>query len=254
LDIERYKKERKDIGRKPETINRELTVLKRMFNLGIHWKVAYSNPVKGVKFLEIPKVQYHTLDDEEFESIYKRASTNLKPVLFFAYYTGLRRGEILNLKWEDIDFKNNYIHVKETKNNETRSIPVDDPLGEKLSELKDGSRGEYVFQYFRDKTLTTFYREFWKAIKDAGVKCTFHTLRHTFASNLVTRFKEDMVTVMELTGHKDIRMLKRYSHTREELKKEAILRLGNHIKTLTLDTPLDTSSGDGTSTKLAAVS
>jgi integrase len=161
---------------------------------------------------------------------------------------------LLNLKWGDIDFKNNYIHVKESKNNETRSIPVDDLLKEKLSGLKGNRKGEYVFQYFKDKTLTTFYREFWKALKDAGVKCTFHTLRHTFASNLVTRLKEDMVTVMELTGHKDIRMLKRYSHTREELKKEAILKLGNHIKTLTLDTPLDTSLDDRASTKLAAVS
>src|SRR3972149_5645045 len=162
-DIERYKRERKAQGRKPETINRELTVLKRMFNLAMQWDITTVNPVKGVKFMEVPKAFYRALEDEE-----------------------------------------------------------------------------YLFQSFKERSLTSFYREFWQATKKAGVKCTFHTLRHTFASNLVTRLKEDMVTVMELTGHKDIRMLKRYSHTKEEFKKAAITKLGKHLKSLNMDTSSDT--------------
>ncbi|MDA2919545.1 site-specific integrase [Desulfobacterota bacterium AH_259_B03_O07] len=250
-DVERYKKERKALGRKPGTINRELTVLKRMFNLGFQWELVNSNPVKGVKFMEVPKVPYHTLEDQEFENMYKLASENLKPFLLCAYSTGLRRGELLNLKWESVDFINGYIYVKETKNNEARAIPINemDLLKEKLIELEDINDGEYVFQYYKDRSLTTLYRDFWRAIKKAGVKSTIHTLRHTFASNLVTRFKEDMITVMELTGHKDIRMLKRYSHTKEEFKKQAISKLGNHIKSLDLDTTIDTSSDTSESHK-----
>ncbi|HEX3036310.1 MAG TPA: tyrosine-type recombinase/integrase, partial [Thermodesulfobacteriota bacterium] len=97
--------------------------------------------------------------------------------------------------------------------------------------------------YFKERSLTTFYRELWKAREKAGVKCTYHTLRHTFTSNLMTRLKEDPKTVMELTGHKDVRMLMRYTHIKEELKKAAISKLGDHLKSLNIDTSSDTSSG-----------
>jgi integrase len=241
-DVEKYKRDRKSQGRKPETVNRELTVLKRMFNLGIQWNMTTTNPVKGVKFMEVPKAFYHALGDEEFESIYQASSPEFKPILLCAYLTGMRRGEIRNLKWENVDDKSGYIFVKETKNNESRAIPMDDTLRQELLKLKSEAN-KYVFQTFRERSLTSFYSEFWNATKKAGVKCTFHSLRHTFASNLVTRLKEDMETVRELTGHKDIRMLQRYSHTKEELKKAAIAKLGNHLKSLNMDTPSDTSIG-----------
>lgn len=71
-------------------------------------------------------------------------------------------------------------------------------------------------------------------------KCRFHDLRHSFRSNLIVGEKEDFVTVMELTGHKDMRMLKRYSHTRESAKRSAIDKLGNRLNLIVMDTPLDT--------------
>ncbi|MGE5444798.1 MAG: tyrosine-type recombinase/integrase, partial [Ignavibacteriales bacterium] len=239
-DIERYKKDRKTQGRKPATINRELTVLKRMFNLGIQWNMTTSNPVKGVKLMEVPRAFYHVLDDEEFEKIYRASSPAFKPILLCAYLTGMRRGEIRNLKWENVDFSTGYIFVKETKNNESRAIPMDDTLREEFLKLKRGE-SEYVFPSFKERSLTSFYREFWSATRKAGVRCTFHSLRHTFASNLVTRLKEDMETVREIRGHRDIRMLQRYSHTKEELKKAAIAKLGKHLKSLNMDTSSDTS-------------
>jgi hypothetical protein len=73
-DMERYKKERKELGKKPETINRELTVLKRMFNLAIQWNLTKTNPVKGVKFMEVPKPLYRVLGDDEFERLYNASS------------------------------------------------------------------------------------------------------------------------------------------------------------------------------------
>jgi integrase len=252
-DVEQYKRKRKTKGRKPETINRELTVLKRMFNLAMQWDLTVVNPVKGVKFMEVPKTFYRALEDEEFEHIYRASSPEFRPVLLLAFLTGMRRGEILKLKWEDVDLQSGYIFVKETKNRESRTIPIDDTLNESLSELHDANN-QYVFQSFKERSITSFYREFWKATKKAGVKCTFHSLRHTFASNLVTRLKEDMVTVMELTGHKDIRMLKRYSHTKEELKKVAIARLGKHLRSLNLDTSSDTSLIDQPGVIISSVS
>ena len=73
-------------------------------------------------------------------------------------------------------------------------------------------------------------------------KCRFHDLRHAFYSNLIVGEKEDFETVMSLSGHKDLRMLKRYSHTREESKKAAISKLGNRLKSINMDTYLDTNA------------
>ncbi|MGE5444757.1 MAG: tyrosine-type recombinase/integrase [Ignavibacteriales bacterium] len=244
-DIEKYKRDRKTQGRKPWTINKELTVIKCMFNLGIQWNMTTSNPVKGVKLMEIPKVPYRTLSDNEFERIYHGASPEFRPVLLCAYATGMRKGEILNLKWEDIDFRSGHILVKETKNNESRAIPMDDTLKEVLDKLKSNKgEGKYIFLSFKESPVTLFYREFRSAIRKAGVQCTFHSLRHTFTSNLMTRCKEDPRTVMELTGHKDVGMLMHYSHTKEDLKKAAITKLGNLVKSLDLDTSSDTSLED----------
>jgi len=82
-------------------------------------------------------------------------------------------------------------------------------------------------------------------IEEIG-KCRFHDLRHAFCSNLIVGEKEDFETVMSVSGHKDLRMLKRYSHTREEAKKAAIQKLGNRLESASLrevvDTPLDTKS------------
>jgi len=89
--------------------------------------------------------------------------------------------------------------------------------------------------------LKPLKRSWGTALKKSGIgKCRFHDLRHTFCSNLIVGEKEDIATVMELTGYKDIRMLKRYSHTREEAKKAAIAKLGNRLKNVGMDTSLDT--------------
>ena len=81
------------------------------------------------------------------------------------------------------------------------------------------------------------------ALKKSGTeKCRFHDFRHTFVSNLIVGEKEDFETVMSLSGHKDLRMLKRYSHTREEAKKAAIEKLENRIKSVGMDTYLDTKA------------
>ena len=75
-------------------------------------------------------------------------------------------------------------------------------------------------------------------LKTSGIeKCRFHDLLHTFVSNLIVTHKENFATVMALSGHKDIAMLRRYSHTKEQAKKIAIENLEKHLKITTMDTP-----------------
>lgn len=246
--VDKYKSQRKALGRKPETINKELGVLRRMFNLAIEWKVISSNPVKGIKLLQIPKYIPRVLKEDEFEKLYKAASYHFKPILLCAYLTGMRRGEIAKLRWEDVDFGDGYIFVKETKNNESRAIPIDAQLMDTLLKLQKNSKSQYVFTTHEGKhyTSNTAWKRAWStALRRSGIgKCRFHGLRHTFCSDLIVGEKEDFATVMELTGHKDMRMLKRYSHTREEAKKAAIRKHGNRLRNIILDTYLDTSSID----------
>jgi len=244
--VEKYKSERRNQDRKPETINKELGILRRMFNLAIEWKVISSNPIKGIKLLKVPKFKPRVLKEDEFINLYNVASSHFKPILLCAFSTGMRKGEIIKLNWENVDLKDRYIHITETKNNESRSIPISDILFDALIEIRNNTNSEYVFTTPDGKAYqsNTAWKRAWNtALKKSGVgKCRFHDLRHTFVSNLIVGEKEDFATVMELSGHKDIRMLKRYSHTREEAKKVAISKLGKRLKALTMDTPMDTNT------------
>lgn len=100
--VEKFKSQRKEEGKSLSTINREVTVLKRVFNLGIEWELTTHNPVKGVKFFKIPLGKLRVLSEEEFLRLFNSATPHLRPILLSAVSTGMRRGEVLNLKWEDI--------------------------------------------------------------------------------------------------------------------------------------------------------
>src|SRR3990172_9791923 len=82
--IEKYKSDRKALGRKPSTINRELTILRRMFNLAIQWKMVTANPVKGVKFYKVSNGRPRIFSNEDFQRLYDVANPNLKPILITA--------------------------------------------------------------------------------------------------------------------------------------------------------------------------
>lgn len=247
--IEKYKAERKKQGRKPETINKEIGALRRMFNLSIEGTLSVKvgrSPVHGIKALKVPQSKVRTLKEWEFHKLYSVASESFRPILLCACITGMRRSEIAKLKWENVDLEDGYIHVIDTKNGEPRTIPIGEPLFEVLRSLKSRASCEFVFTSTDGKpytSLTSWKRTWTTALRRSGIeKCRFHDLRHTFVSNLIVGEKEDFATVMALSGHKDISMLKRYSHTREEAKKAAIQKLGKHVRITTIDTYLDTEA------------
>ena len=248
-EVEKYKSYRKKQGRKQETINKELGVMRRMFNLGhegvLRLRIA-RNPVDGLKLLKVPKTKPRTYKPLEFQKLYESASSHFKPIILCAYLTGMRRSEIARLRWQDIDFEERTIYVAETKNDEPRTIPISETLFDNLLEMKKNALGEFVFTTQEGKPYSS--KSAWKrawstALRNSGIeKGRFHDFRHTFISNLIVNEKEDFATVMALSGHKDISMLKRYSHTQEEAKKAAIEKLGKHIEKSTIDTYMDTKS------------
>jgi len=240
--IEKYKATRqKDISRNKKlitktTINRELACLKTMFNKAIDWDVVSANPVRKVKLFPERPVKLRVVSDEEFQKVYNNASEFLKPILVIAINSGMRRSEILNLKHDDIDFNQEYLTVRDSKNNESRIIPLNKTLKETIRPLLKNNNNEYLFGDQIIKQCRRVENQFYKALKLSGInKCTFHDLRHTFASRLVMA-GVDIVTVQELMGHKSIIMTKRYSHPTPDHKKRAV----ESLNLSTVDTYLDT--------------
>ncbi len=240
--VERYKSERQRentrYGRPPSkaTINRELACLKHMFTKAIEWGLVSSNPLRKVKLLPEKLNKLRVLYDEEFQKLYNPSAEFLKLILIVAVNTGMRRSEILNLRWEDINFKEGYIAVRESKNNDSRIIPMNKVLMETVKSVKSNGTSEYLFVHDHGAPVKSFKKGFWAALRRSGIeKCRFHDLRHTFASRLVMA-GVDMVTVQKLMGHKDITMTKRYSHLTPEHKKQAVERLNLGA----MDTYLDT--------------
>jgi len=236
LVIEKYKLKRLNEGIKPATVNRELSVLKRAFNIAIDWKVADENPVRNVRFLRQPEPRERILAEDEEERLLKASSEHLKPVILTALRTGMRKGEVANLTWSQVDMKNKEIEVVRTKSGKKRIIPISEDLFKELKMLRNkNGNSEFVFQYADPKTgekrhLKYFRRAFENACRRANIKeLTFHDLRHTFASRLV-RSGVDLITVKDLLGHYSVKTTERYTHSNQEQKRKAVelLNTGNN--------------------------
>jgi integrase len=224
--IEKYKLTRKEEEAEPATINRELGCLRHTLNMAIKWKKAQGNPVREVKFLKEPKEKDRILLEEEEVRLLEAIRTghkakHLEPIIITALNSGMRKGEILNLKWSNVDFKNGLVIVEGTKNGEIRKIPMNKKLTETLEGAKKISKSDYVFSE-NGKPYTDVKTGWWTALKRAGIEgFTFHGLRHTFGSRLGMA-GVDLRTIQELMGHKDIKMTMRYSHPTPEHKRRAV--------------------------------
>ena len=239
LMIEDYKKKRLEngtgrrIGEKVSnsTINRELQCLRKVFNKAIDWNYAVDNPVKKVDYLsEKGSIRKRVLSEDEEKRLVAAVPLYLKHVILVALHTGMRKGEVLKLKWENVDFDEREITIVETKDDEDRVVPMNPLLFNLLLMLKaqDG-KGEYVFTNpTTEKRYVEIKRAFTSACKKACIDdFHFHDLRHTYASRLV-RNGTDLNTVKELLGHSSITTTQRYLHSQAEQKRAAVNSLVGH--------------------------
>lgn len=206
------------------TINREIALLKTIFNKAVEWgKIDTNRLIKVKKFKEKQK-DMKILKDEEAIRLIDSALPHLKPVLIVALNTGMRRGEILSLKWENIDFKNGLIFVKDSKSAD-REVPINYLVFETLKELPRTS--EFIF--YNPKTnshITDVKNSFRTARNNAKIKgLRFHDLRHTAASRMI-QAGVDLVTVSRILGHSSIQMTMRYVHSTTEIMRSAVEKLG----------------------------
>jgi len=216
---ERYKAIRKEKVA-VATVNRELACLKHMFTLAIEWGKVNSNPVKRVKLFKEENKSLRVLSKEEEKKLIDASSEHLKPIIIMALNAGMRKGEILNLTWDKVDFANRIITVDKTKNNEVRQIPMNHYLADVLGNMK--AVRKYVFCKENGEPYGSVRKAFRRAVERSGMPpCRFHDLRHTFASRLAMK-GIDLATLKELLGHKSIGMTMRYAHPTQDHKRWAV--------------------------------
>jgi integrase len=203
----------------PATVNRELALLKHMCTKAVEWGYLKSNPLKSVKFLKEPPGRLRYLTPAEMDALLVVCPLHLRPIVVTALHTGMRKSEILGLRWQDLDFTAKTITVRRTKNNDPKVIPMNQTLAAELPRLPRHVQSVYVFCNPQGKPYDEVKRSFHTACRRAGLQdVRFHDLRHTFASYLVMN-NVNLKTVQHLLGHKDIRMTLRYAHlSREHLQ------------------------------------
>lgn len=230
--VERYKMHRRSeimarpkyLGREPRdipmaTINRELVCLKHMFNMAIKWGKTEHNPVRGVKLFKEDNVVERFLSDGEVEALLDASSQHLKDIILIALNTGMRLGEILNLKWEQVDSQQGYIAVTRTKSGKQRKIPINQSVHNVL--INRSKDGIFIFHQ-AGKPYGAVKTAFKNALRRSGIGyCRFHDLRHTFATKLVLS-GVSLPVVKELLGHASIETTMRYAHPTPESKKQAV--------------------------------
>ena len=234
VDIKDYQRMRrleilnmpKNIGKRESEIsfaflNKEILILHNFFNFCIEKGYIDKNPVFKVKKLnELSRIK--TFSDEDIEKLITGATNKLtRDLITFLIFSGCRKGEALNLKWDDVDMKNQIIAIKGTKTKYDRYIPISKPLQALLSGIEKNQDSLYVFNRNGAK-LTDFKRSFHTACRNAGFKdLHIHDLRHVFASKMVMGGTSLFITG-ELLGHRTTQMTKRYSHLVPETLKKAV--------------------------------
>ena len=224
------------------TFNHDLELIKAMLNKAVEWRCLNDHPLKHFQKLKndnAREVRYLTV--EEIDKLLAIADPFMQKVVRILLNTGMRRGELFFLEWEDIDFQNKLIKVQskpETgfhpKSYKSRSIPMNADVEKILMDLPQ--RGKYIFDNGQNQPLHAdiwYWRHLNEILKRAGIRnASLHTLRHTFASYLVMS-GVDLRTVQKLMGHSTIKVTERYSHLSPDHRTRAVqvLRFGNKIET-----------------------
>jgi integrase len=226
VEIEGYKLHRR-AAVSGSTVNRELALLKRMFNLAIEWDLFLgSNPVCKVKFFQEINTGLRVLSPEEEGKFLQNASPYIQDLVRFALNTGLRIGEIFSLRWSQVDWEKNVLNVFAHKTQKTRGVPLNAEALQVLQAWKLAKKNDFVFYNLETgKPFVDLKAGFALACDKAGISgVTWHTLRHTFASRLLDR-GVDIITVKELLGHSTVTVTMRYTHTNLESKRAAVAKL-----------------------------
>ncbi len=241
FDIEKVKKDVLEAGKAPRTAKYVLSIIQHTINKAIEFGIyTKTNPVALIRKPKVNNKRTRFLSPKEVDDLLaeiKKRSYKTYEICLISLYTGIRAGEIFNLKFGDVDLENGIIHIKNPKNGEDRVAYITYEI-RFIFESKNGEPDEYVFKDAKgnriDKVSKTFSRAvnalgLNKGITDRKDKVVFHTLRHTFASWLAIN-GTPIYTIKELMGHKTLAMTERYSHLAPDSKRNAVAKLSGIMR------------------------
>ncbi len=236
VDLNRAKTTLLKRGIEKATVNRYIQALSPVFTFAVEQGYVDDTPFKNVKKFKEPAGRVRYLQQEEITRLLREckrsSSVHLYSVVVIALLTGMRYGEIVGLKWRDIDLKNGVIVLENTKNGTQRSVPIVGALVEILGNVPNNNT-DYVFateHTERTGKPVHLLLTFRKAVKRAQIdNFHFHDLRHTAASYLAMS-GENLLTIAEILGHKTLSMVKRYAHLSNQHKASTLERLQTNCK------------------------
>lgn len=222
--------------RSQSTANRYLAALSRAFTICVNeWGWMKSNPMKKVPKFKEGKPRDRFLEKDEIKRLLRACknskSQHLYPVVLFALLSGARKGEILGLKWMDLDFNRKLVTFYDTKNTDHRCIPLNDQLVQCLKQERSKRIvfSEYVFPSGDGTKPACIRTAFERAAKKAGLgDICFHSLRHTAASHLLMSGSSP-IEIAAILGHKCLEMTKRYSHLSVSATAKSLFRMNDEI-------------------------
>jgi integrase len=221
-DIQRYITHRSG-SVSAASVVKELNVLKHLLSLAVEWELIPVNPAHGIKPPRVPAGRVRYLQPTELRALLSACPEWVRPIVLLAVSTGMRRGEILGLRWLDVDVEGGRIMLPQTKNGDGRIVHLNslakqailaaqNPAVSSLDRVFNGSQmiPDYVTQVFA------------RACRDCGIEdFRFHDLRHTAAS-WMRMHGADIHTVAQILGHKDLRMAARYQHLSPAFLSDAV--------------------------------
>ena len=219
------------------TVNRYMTALGNVFTVAMNeWEWVHENPMKKISKLPEPRGRVRFLDDEERERLLQacKLSTNsqLHTLVVLALSTGARHGELINLRWSEVDWRRQVITLHDTKNKERRLLPLAH-YALQLMEAHNKVRNiasALVFPSPSNPQRPWDSSSAWEAaLKRANIQdFRFHDLRHSCASYLAMN-GASLAEIAEVLGHKTLQMVKRYAHLSEAHTAKVVQRMNERI-------------------------
>jgi integrase len=221
-------------NRSPQTAKLTLALLRRIVNYGVKRLLCQPLPFH----LELPKVNNLKTEDLTPEQLIAllaviEADGNEQAANFMkmALFTGMRRGELFRLQWQDVDFERGFIHIRDPKGGQDQKIPLNQEARD-LLEAHPRTGSAYIFPGRGGKMRVDITKQVNRIKKAAGLPKEFralHGLRHVYASMLASSGQVDLYTLQKLLTHKSPAMTQRYAHLRDEALKRASDLAGNLI-------------------------
>jgi integrase len=249
--------------RKIVSINREINCLHHVFVKGVEWEMIEQSPFDRGKALIEKENNSRTryLSEDEIPRLLPASSPHLQNIVVCAMNTGMRRGEILSLRWDQI--RDGQIYLTDTKTDTPRQIPINDTLNELFKNIRKQQRvgTKNVFTYSlkgkrrigqqfpyvinpEGSMINNLRSSFHAALRRSGIQdFKFHDLRHTFASHMIKR-GASLKEIQELLGHKTMTMTLRYAHLSQEHKKKAVNLLNDLVMSQNVTNPAFNTSID----------